>query len=115
MIIKPVSWCDEVRRGLIVSCGDDLDIIRQEVEQKISICWCCQSDKNFAFVVTRYEPPNELVIVCGEGSGFDEFMPFFVRVARKHNLTVRTHIKRKGLLRMWARLGINFEEYVLRG
>ena len=112
--VKNVDWSEVAERGLAVSAGNDMAAIRHEVKQGIAVLWRVDGDGVDGYVVTRVEP-GELVIVCGEGKGFHHIVPFFLTLARRSNLTVRTHIKRRGLLKMWARHGVTLDEYVLRG
>lgn len=115
MIIRRAQWSGEAEAGLQVSAGADMALIRAEVQSGVSKLWRCEGE-GAAWVVTRHEPEvNELVMVLGEGSGFHEFAPLFVEQARKHGLTVRAHVKRRGMVRMWQRYGVGLDEYVLRG
>lgn len=115
MRIYPVGWDEFAEKGLRVSAGKDMEFIRREVESGISILWRCESDKNSAYAVTRYEPPSDIVIVCGEGSGLREFGPYFIAAAKSKGLAIRTHVKRRGLIKVWQSMGLQIDEYVLRG
>ena len=115
MHIVAVHWSDEAEKGLVVSAGEDMDIIRWEVKNKVSVLWRCESATALAFIVTRFQPPNELVFEAGEGSGFKEFIPYFVRVARSKGVPMRTHVKRKGMIKLWSSVGLTVDEYVLKG
>lgn len=115
IVIREISWEDKHDAKLKVSAGDDLQLIKDQVRAEIAQLWECQSPSNYCLVVTRIDPGPELVIVLGEGSGLLQFAPRFVQHARNRRMTVRTHIKRKGLIRMWKRLGLELDEYVLRG
>lgn len=110
-----VPWTDSVDDCLRVAARGDLAIIKAQVKSGVAQLWRCESDKHTAYVVTRIDPGPELCIVAGEGSGFMEFVPHFVAVARRSNATIRTHVVRKGLIRLWSRFGLKLEEYVLRG
>jgi hypothetical protein len=116
----PVGWTDEMDDRLRVSAGDDLEIIRREVRTGIAQLWQCEKDgRPEAWVVTRVDGTEqdgyEWVIVLGEGRGFFDYMPLFVSHARDKGLPIRTHVKRRGLIRMWERLGLHLDHYVLRG
>lgn len=115
MQVMRVSWNAEAEQGLRVSAGADLGIIRQEVEAGVCELWHCISDSDQAYVVTRRELPKEWVLVCGEGSGFHEFAPVFIKAAKARKLSIRTHVKRRGMIKLWARYGLNLDEFVLRG
>ena len=114
-LIREIDWLDCHDEALKVSAGDDLLIVKDQVKRKQAQLWECTSDKNYCLVVTRIDVGPELCIVLGEGSGLLEFAPYFLAFAKKHNLSVRTHVKRKGLIRLWSRLGFELDEYVLRG
>lgn len=112
---RPVNWRIEHDDRLRISAGEDLADIRREVEQGVSVLWECQSEgQPQAYVVTRLEG-LEWVIVLGEGRGFFDFMPLFVRHARGRGWRLRTHVQRRGLVRMWNRLGLTLDHYVLKG
>ncbi len=113
--IREIEWGEAAEQGLKVAAGDDMEIIKAEVLGGISKLWKCDSESSAAYMVTRLDDKTELCIVAGEGQGFFEFMPVFVQWCRQKGYSVRTHVKRKGLVKMWARLGITFDEYVLRG
>jgi len=111
--INQIDWGHSISRKLEISAGNDLALIKSEVEHSQSQLWRCQSFYNLAFVVTRIEH-GELVIVLFEGSGLNEFMPFFIKRAIELKLSIRAHVKRKGLLKMGRKLGFELSEYVIR-
>lgn len=111
--ITHIKWTDDIDAKLSVSGGDDLPLIKDQVVNGIAKLWECKSDKNHCFVVTRKDH-DEICIVLGEGSGLMEFAPYFIRAIKDKGLRIRTHVRRKGLIRMWSRLGLNLSEYVLR-
>lgn len=110
-----VPWADNVDDCLRVAARGDLDIIRHQVESGIAQLWECTSDEHHAYIVTRVEPGPEIVIVAGEGSGFMEFVPDFIAVAKRSGATIRAHVVRKGMIRLFERVGLSLNEYVLRG
>lgn len=119
-MIKEVSWSDDKDAFLRISAGDDLELIKNQVNSRRAQLWeCSKAGSVEAYVVTRLDGATrdslEFVIVLGEGKGFFDYMPCFVEYAKKHKLPIRTHVKRKGLIRMWSRLGLELDEYVLRG
>lgn len=113
-----IQWNKNTDDKLKVSAGTDLEIIKNQVNKGIAQLWHCLSKNNEAYIVTRIEKLGngyELCLVCGEGSGFFEFAPVFLNFAREKNISFRTHTKRRGLIKMWAKLSVNIDEYVLRG
>lgn len=111
---EKVPWSAEVEQGIKISAGKDIDDIRSEVIGGLSTVWKVTGEGVAGFVVLRVDG-SELVIVCGEGQGAKFVIPWIMETARQHNLTVRTHVKRRGLVRMWQRYGLCLDEYVLRG
>ena len=114
-LIVEIPWHDEHDDKLRIAARGDLDIVKNQVQQRVAQLWRCTSEKNSMLVVTRVDPGPELCIVLGEGSGLLEFAPYFIREAKKNNMGIRTHVTRKGLIRLWSKLNINVNEYVLRG
>ena len=113
--IKEIRWSAEAEEGLEVAARGDLEIIRKEVLSGISRLWECTSESSKAFIVTRVDDETEVCIVAGEGSGFVEFIPALVKFWRDQGYTIRVHVKRRGLVKMFEKVGIRFDEYVLRG
>ena len=114
--VKRIDWSDDVAKHLSTSAGQDLLYIAAEVEAGISKLWECQTTNGFGYVVTRIEESAtgyELVLVLGEGKGFDEFIPYIINFCKDRGLGFRTHVKRKGLIKMYQRHGVGLQEYVL--
>lgn len=112
--ITRAAWNPEAARILAPAMGDDADEIQQEVDRGVSMLWHCRTATAQAWCVTRDEG-NDFVIVAGAGSGFFQFAPEFVSAAHRKGRVIRTHVKRPGLIRMWQRLGVQFDHYILRG
>lgn len=103
---------------LKISAGDDLALLKEQAKRGQATLWQCSNDgEPEALVLTRLDGSvnPEFVIVLGEGRGFFDYMPLFLHYAKKNNWPVRAHVKRRGLLRMFSRLGLELDEYVLRG
>ena len=113
--IREIKWSADAEDGLRVAARGDLDIIKAEVIAGISRLWHCKSESSEAFIVTRIDDENEVCIVAGEGAGFREFIPAFVAWWREQGYSIRVHVQRKGLIRLFERVGITFDHYVLRG
>lgn len=117
---RPVGWTDDMDDRLRVSAGDDLQEVKTQVRRNLATLWQCEKNgQPEAWVVTRVDgieaSGREFVIVLGEGKGFFDYMPLFVNHARGQNLKIRTHVQRRGLIRMWSRLGLELDHYVLKG
>lgn len=113
--ITRIQWSDYVADKLKVSAGDDLDEVRNQVITGVADLWHCTSRTGALYAVTRLDPGLEWVLMCGEGTGFGQFAPHFVKFARDNGLKLRTHVKRKGMIKLWAKYGLTIDEYVLRG
>lgn len=112
-MIEQVAWSPYIEDLIKYSAGKDLQIISDQVKSGRAQLWLCSSDKNHGAVVTRMDE-NELVMLCGEGSGLIEFGSEFVNSALKQGMTVRTHVRRKGLIKMHQKIGLKVDEYILR-
>lgn len=112
--IEQIQWLSHHDAMLSVSAGDDLEIIKSQVVGGVAKLWECKGEKHSMLVVTRVDPGPELCIVLGEGSGMMEFAPYFLTVAKSKGMSVRTHVTRDGLVKMWNKLGLKVEEKILR-
>lgn len=113
------QWTPEYAAQLRLAAGASLPLLGRQVRDGIAHLWeCVKDDKVKGLVVTRFDfgsTGRELVIVAAEGQDlFDDFAPLFVEYCRTRGIGLRTHVRRKGLIRMWARLGVELDEYVLR-
>lgn len=108
-------WSEAAEAGLRVAAGDDMADIRREVKAGIAHLYRLDSGDHGGWLVTRQDSPTELCLVCGEGKGFRVFAPEILRRARERGLTVRTHVQRRGMIRLWQRLGLQLDSYVLKG
>jgi hypothetical protein len=102
------DWIAEAARGADKQ-------LRAEVEKGISQLWQCSDGELFGFAITRIEKDLEtndfeLVLVAGVGSGLIRFANYFIEFADKNNMTVRTHIVRPGLIKMFDKLGFKIAE-----
>jgi len=116
-LIITIPWTDDIDQKLSVSAGTDLAIIKSQVKNGAAQLWYCTSAKKAGYVVTRIDRTGEgleLCLVLGEGSGFEIFAPKFLDFARRKNIGFRTHVRRKGLIKMWSKLGVEISDYVLR-
>ncbi len=114
-MITRVPWENSHDDLLRISAGDDLEIIKRQVQDGIAQLWECRAIKCCGYVVTRIDEGPELCIVLGEGVNLMVFAPFFVDYAKRRKMKIRTHVKRRGLIRMWGKFGLELDEYVLRG
>lgn len=118
-MIRLEPWNDFAERALVRVEGLGVLDVKREVEEGISQLWhCTDADGSGGYVVTRLErrPSGlEWVLVAGVGRGFQKFAPLFINAAREKGVPVRAHVNRRGMVRMYDRLGFRVSEYVLRG
>ena len=97
--------------------GHTLAAIREDVANGEAQLWRVTNQRKPAYVVTRVEQaPHgpELVLVLGAGSGLDTVARWADEVARVNGWTLRTHVSRPGMVRMYQRHGWHVAETVLR-
>lgn len=120
--MKQIGWGLNAEKGLQRAAGSPVDLaaIKEEVVKGESQLWEIKSSLASGYVVTRVEEitrggPLEMVIVLGEGAGAKEVIPELMTMARNYGIeTIRTHIKRPGLKRIYERLGWKQSEIVMR-
>lgn len=117
-MISLIPWNATAENGLLISAGADMEIIKHQVLNGVAQLWEHSIDGAHGYIVTRLEIDGngtELVIVLGEGSGLHKVIPIFKQVALDMGInSIRTHVKRKGLIRMYSRHAFNIDSYVLR-
>ena len=117
-MITQIKWNDNAERGLQKSGGADLHIIKNQIRKGAAQLWQIQADNSSGYLVTRIDCEGigkVFVFVLGEGRGLYDVIPHFIQAAQNlgiHNF--RTHVQRKGLLKLWKRYGLELDHYVLR-
>lgn len=117
-MIKQIAWNNEARENLLIAGGVDIDLVGEQVKSGIAQLWQHDINGTTGYTVTRIDVEGlgpELVLVLGQGSGLKYVVPYFLDAA--HNLgikSVRVHVKRRGLIKMFGQLGFNLDMYVLR-
>lgn len=114
--LKREPWSREAEKRLAISAGGDLGLIRREVETGVSALFRgLDGDDDDGFCVLRYEPEcREMVLVLGEGRHFKKWLPVIVEYSKKMGAkTMRTHIKRPGLIRWYEKSGWFQSEVVM--
>lgn len=110
IIASRQPWSVEAEAGLIISVGDDLQIIKSMVEQNRAELWFFEGGSVEVYAVVRRDQ-KELVLMCVEGKGARQVIPMIEQAARRAGCTsVRAHITRLGLARMFPDWGL--KEYV---
>lgn len=105
------EWCAEAETALMPAAFGDMPIIKAEVLQGDSDLWRAGGVSD-GWVVTRQEP-GELVIVLGAGRNCLPVIRHITARAKAAGLTVRTHIRRRGLQRIYERAGFTARELVM--
>ena len=117
-MIRLEPWNDLAAHQLERIEGLGLIDVQREVEAGVSQLWHCHdAEGNNGYVVTRMErrPSGlEWVFVAGVGRGFYKFIACFIEVAREKGIPIRAHVNRRGMVRMYDRIGFRVSEYVLR-
>lgn len=117
-MIRLEVWNDFAERALTRVEGLGVVDVKYEVEHGISQLWhCSDSDGSNGYVVTRVEQRTsgkEWVFVAGVGKGFYKFVQCFIDAAQASGLPIRAHVNRRGMVRMYDKIGFRVSEYVLR-
>lgn len=115
-----MDWNPEAAAALAQARAtpDDLEQYRSQVEQGTAQLWRLTGDTD-SHVLTRVEEhPNgdhELVIVAGTGNNSRQVIAWAMKLATEHELhTLRAHITRPGLQRIFEGLGWHEAERVMR-
>lgn len=111
MSITPAAWCADAEAALAPAAFGDMPIIRAEVLAGECDLWRITGE-SAGWVVTRQEL-GELVIVLGAGRNCLPVIRHITARAKAGGLTVRTHIRRKGLQRIYERAGFKARELVM--
>lgn len=105
------AWSDEAERILEPAAFGDMPIIRAEVLKGSADLWRLGGAAG-GFLVTRQED-GELVLVAGAGHNAAGVIRHCLAIARAHGLTVRAHIRRAGMKRIYERAGFRLRELVM--
>ena len=117
-MIRLEPWSDFAERELVRVEGLGVVDVKREVQEGVSQLWhCADADGSNGYVVTRLEQrPSgvEWVFVAGVGRGFYKFIAVFIKAALEAGVPIRAHVNRRGMVRMYDRIGFRVSEYVLR-
>ena len=114
MICNRRAWSADAEKGLLVSAGDDLPFIRDQVKTGRALLYYLEDKTGFLWLVIRQDAKTEVCVVCAEGLNIQHFGAAIVDNFKKAGLVVRIHVKRPGMLRIMESLGFQISEYVLR-
>lgn len=110
--MKRISWNKEAEHNLKAAIDGDADWIRREVNRGISALYKCADD---GYIVLRYErDQEEVALVLGEGKNLKKWVPIVEELSRKWGAkTIRTHIQRPGIKRLYESLAWRQREIVM--
>jgi hypothetical protein len=115
-----IDWNPEAERALKKANASkgDLQAWRAEVDSGQAQLWQVAGD-SVGYLLTRVERyPNgedELVLVAGAGTNCRPLISWAMKLAASHGIrSIRTHIKRPGLQRIYESLGWHLSERVMR-
>lgn len=102
-------WNEAAAKGLSVSLGDDLNIVKAEVMRGVSALWSLDS----GWIVTRVED-SEIVVVALENCSLKKAVPMIIQIAKDAGfMSVRCHTSSAALERYLCRFGAVRREIVL--
>lgn len=118
--VTRATWCQAAETALRPAAGSahDLEVIRADVRTDRCTELYRVTGPAEGWLVLRLEgnalSERELVIVLGAGRGIRPVIPIIQRYARTLGATVRTHITRDGLARIYKGHGFHRAEIVMR-
>lgn len=105
------EWSTQAECGLIVSMGDDSEILANQVKSGIAELWHFEKGETVDIWAIVRREKNQLVVCCIEGTGSKEVVPLIEKASKKAGCdSMRVHITRKGLVRMFPNWEL--KEYV---
>lgn len=118
-MIRLVPWSETAERMLDCVPGITLAELKKEYDSGAHVqLWEFSDESGRAgYAVTRLERKDcwyEWVWLAGVGRDLKKFVPTFAKVSLDAGIPVRTYVQRRGLVRMYERLGFRVSEYVMR-
>lgn len=117
-MIRLEAWSDFAERELRRVAGLDLPDIAREVQAGVAQLWhCLDADGHRGYVVTRVEQrgeSREWVWLACAGKGYHAYVDLFLEAARTQSLPIRVYINRRGMQRIYERLGFAVSETIMR-
>ena len=108
-----IPWSDAAENGLAIAAGNDLHYVKKEVNRGDAKLFYFSPG---TYAVMRYEAEyKEAVLVLGQGENTKKWLPVIEDWALFQGaLTIRTHITRKGLGRMFGNAGYTQSEIIMQ-
>lgn len=123
MAVHPTQvdqWCPEAEASLsrARATPGDLEAYRADVADGLAQLWRVPGEP-VSWVLTRVEQDMagdlEMVIVAGAGQNAPDTIGWFTELARLQGIpTIRAHINRPGLTRIFERQGYHLDEWIMR-
>ncbi|MFL1484898.1 hypothetical protein [Marinobacter sp. LN3S78] len=122
MAVHPsqVTWSPEAAASLAAARATpaDLEAYRRDVERDLAHLWRVPGEP-VSYVLTRVEQDSagslEMVIVAGAGQNAPDTIEWFTDLARRNGIpSIRAHINRPGLTRIFERQGYTLDEWIMR-
>lgn len=117
---QAVKWSPDVARALKRANASKGDLItwRREIDSGEAQLWHLAGDAQ-GYLMTRVERyangEDELVLVAGAGCNARPAITWAMKLAADHGIrSIRTHIKRPGLQRIYENFGWELAERVMR-
>lgn len=116
----PVTWSQEAGASLARAraTAADLEAYRKDVNQGMAQLWRIPGDP-VSYVLTRVERDSagalEMVIVAGAGCNAADTIQWFTNLAKAERIpSIRAHINRPGLTRIFEQQGYTLDEWIMR-
>lgn len=105
------GWSIEAQQNLVVSMGDDSEILAEQVKSGIAELWHFEKGQTVDIWAIVRREKNQLVVCCIEGIGSKDVVPLIEKASRNAGCdSMRVHITRQGLARMFPNWEL--KEYV---
>jgi len=116
--VKPST---EIVKVLTLPARGDIDLILNEIQSGVCQLWQGNAESS-GYVVTRIEKHKdkmEFVLVLGVGQNMRPIVEYLCKFVDKMGMSFRTHVTRRGLIRIYQRYGfkvveIRGEEFILK-
>lgn len=117
---EKISWTEEAGRFLATARATPADLAQWQEDVQAGTAQLWQFSGDFkSYVLTRVEEYHggqlEMVIVAGAGKNSREVIAWVTKLAKDHGIpTIRAHINRPGLCRIFQKQGYHLDEWVMR-
>jgi hypothetical protein len=117
-VIRWIQWNADAERALSRVEGLDLGDVKREVLEGIAQLWECGDGTQIEmYAVTRVEKHSkgkEWVWLACAGRNFHRFASAGLMAAHGYGLSIRVHVRRPGMRRIYERLGFAPDALTMR-